>query len=135
MNPLLPIPFLEELMPKLQDSMRSLAERPILEQTIGSVVLDRFNGYPIGSVAEMYKALGGTNSAVIKVLEQAFGENFDEHANKGQDHLRTRVKSAIREVLAEEKLVAPTTKGFRDMLMQLDPNPKFDAFQFLNHKR
>jgi hypothetical protein len=119
-------------MPKLQDSMRSLEERPILEQTIGSAVLDRFNGYPVGSLAEMYKALGGTNPAVVKVLEQAFGENFDEHANKGKEHLASRLKHALRSVLAEEKLVAPTTKGFRDMLLHLNPDPNFHAFEFLN---
>lgn len=119
-------------MPKMPESMRSPAERPILEQTIGSAVLDRFNGYPVGSLAEMYKALGGTNTAVIKVLEQAFGEDFDEHANKGKEHLASRLKHALGSVLAGEKLVAPTTKGFRDMLLHLDADPKFKAFDLLN---
>ena len=114
-----------------EQQMRAVGiqDRNILEQTIGAVFLDRLNGYPVGSMAYIYKSLGGTHPTVIAVLQDAFGDNFDEVAAKGREHTISQVKSALKKALADENLVAPTTMGFRDMLFHLNPKDTFSAYK------
>jgi hypothetical protein len=95
-------------------------DRAVLERTVGSIVLDRMNGFPIGSVASRYRAFGGQSLTVLAVLEDAFGDDYEIHSAKGREHVEQRVSDALKRALAAEGLVAPTTVGFRDMLMHLD---------------
>ena len=95
-------------------------QRAFLEQAIGQVYLDRMNGYPVGNVAQMFQALGGTDPTAIKALTNAFGDNFDRVAQGGASAIGDAIKTGLGNALHAEGLNVPTTTEFRDLLFSTD---------------
>lgn len=96
--------------------------RIALERTIGRITLDRMNGYKVGSVAQIFKEYGGDDEITIKVLECAFGDNFDEVADKGRSHITNLLAGHLREELAKRGArAAACSAGFRDIYFHCDP--------------
>jgi hypothetical protein len=99
--------------------------RAALEQTIGRITLDRMNGFPVKSVAEIFKEYGGTDEVTLKVLESAFGVDFDRVASKGRKEVTEILAKNLREELASRgERLASCSVGFRDMFFHCDPEAK-----------
>lgn len=106
-----------------QLALRATNNRMLLEQAIGAAVLDRWNGYPVRSIAQNYKDIGGDNKTTIAVLERAFGDDFDAVANQGRAEVKARATVALADALASEGLRLPTTKEFRDLAFHVESDP------------
>lgn len=99
--------------------------RAALERTIGRITLDRMNGYKVTSVAEIFQEYGGTDPVTIRVLERAFGDDFDAVAAKGRKAITDVLAKHLREELAAHGArAASCSAGFRDIFFHCDPEMK-----------